>query len=1185
MSVVMDATEDDKRLLPASTLSVTGFPFTVFGWVKLPVEPKTSSAEWLQMFNVGSTNSFQLKTLNNATSTPATKTMLAVEQNLLGAGVQNNPEWDDAWTLGVWSQFVLEATDSGTDVLEVNNSVVAISDQRTNNIFNGTPSALTDWGILGRKASVTGSPPHNGNWAAFGVMDRALTVDEKNDLQLFWPSSIESLSSGGNSWDLDTGLAAAHGGVNLIDGKSGGSDSFTISADNPSITIKGGGQASPGLLVNSDGALELGAGGIGMQTFENAPQVAGLSTTFDIANTETSSSTGFIRLGMPFKIGDVPSGWIPKVVQGGSEITAIQFDRVVTWTDGSLKFCVIHMRDSSFSSLESRTYTITGKEGTFINNTGTFSLADIKTDSTWVVALSNVQEVESEVSILAASFDTTNGDATVTVTHISHGRSVDDRVRFRSVDDDQPSGPDSIGGLIMDSVTTFAVATVPDANSFTFEHTSTATSTVTGGGESGTGFFYTQINNHAVEFDNASETTLATKIHSGPVCDGWFVIQLVKDSTTSVDDGHFVATHYVDAWNDGSDTTNGNIEFATKLSMPQWDVASKAGRFYTATFTEGGSTKDTYSDIVHAYHAEWITVRDDNDVQAGRRHWQTDANRPTLIHKPNKDYWVTTRLIPPYETNLVATPLSTSKSTYIPMNNFKYNDNIDAGGASYGRGLMPQGDANAFMNTDHVTAATAASDMRVARVNAFAGLHVGYHFRTSGTRDRSSITADDYNNFGSETAVKGYTPIALTLAPQASFDFSGDGLSGTGVDAYRGGGATGQGGYTDYTGGDGVWLLSNGEDHGSNFTQFMYMIDGEPYFYDCLQDIAMSVLHKGRDVDYGRSNLMSYTFSERIAPWGIDATLWDGITCGKFANSRHNGWALNEVGAGWGLCANNDVARNYFDALIQQQGDYLTASLANYPAAHLARGLLWERAGHFGEAPFFLAIITQGMATFVGTTENADALAALENQVNFQLQRWNSGSYNMKSFRAFCHTDLSSWDNEASLHPLNVTYVTPDGGGNQSPLTQADDTITEDHPDGGVYLDTNVLYFFSKDGLSNNATIPPEASENVAYELFGSIAGTSFQVSEDSGVSAINFASDQNVAVGVSMTNAGQATNMTNGYEDVIGENTFTLARAGLIAARHVGSTTVTAATLAEIETFLNGGTLEDDPVIAFETL
>lgn len=79
-----------------------------------------------------------------------------------------------------------------------------------------------------------------------------------------------------------------------------------------------------------------------------------------------------------------------------------------------------------------------------------------------------------KTSSLTDPFSVTDGDATVTVADTAHGASVGDFVEV--------SGASAVGGITPDG--NYEVATVPDADSFTIEHSSAATSTVSGGGGS-----------------------------------------------------------------------------------------------------------------------------------------------------------------------------------------------------------------------------------------------------------------------------------------------------------------------------------------------------------------------------------------------------------------------------------------------------------------------------------------------------------------------------------------------------------------------------------------------------------------------------------------------------------------------------------------------------------------------------
>ena len=81
---------------------------------------------------------------------------------------------------------------------------------------------------------------------------------------------------------------------------------------------------------------------------------------------------------------------------------------------------------------------------------------------------------------LADPFSTTDTSATVTVAHTSHGLVVGQYVNF--------SGASAVGGITIDGE--YVVQTVPDANSYTIEHSSAATSTAGPGGGASVAYSY-----------------------------------------------------------------------------------------------------------------------------------------------------------------------------------------------------------------------------------------------------------------------------------------------------------------------------------------------------------------------------------------------------------------------------------------------------------------------------------------------------------------------------------------------------------------------------------------------------------------------------------------------------------------------------------------------------------------------
>lgn len=78
---------------------------------------------------------------------------------------------------------------------------------------------------------------------------------------------------------------------------------------------------------------------------------------------------------------------------------------------------------------------------------------------------------------------TTNGSATVTISHTAHGAATTDTVTF--------SGASAVGGITISGE--YRIASVVDANTYTITHTSAATSSATGGGASVSATYYKQL--------------------------------------------------------------------------------------------------------------------------------------------------------------------------------------------------------------------------------------------------------------------------------------------------------------------------------------------------------------------------------------------------------------------------------------------------------------------------------------------------------------------------------------------------------------------------------------------------------------------------------------------------------------------------------------------------------------------
>lgn len=92
-------------------------------------------------------------------------------------------------------------------------------------------------------------------------------------------------------------------------------------------------------------------------------------------------------------------------------------------------------------------------------------------------------------STLTNAYATTSGSSVVTVTHTAHGLAVNDHVVIKD--------GDNVGGLNMQGLR--IVASVVDANTYTFTHDCSATSTATGGG-SATSYDLPETSTHIYKF-------------------------------------------------------------------------------------------------------------------------------------------------------------------------------------------------------------------------------------------------------------------------------------------------------------------------------------------------------------------------------------------------------------------------------------------------------------------------------------------------------------------------------------------------------------------------------------------------------------------------------------------------------------------------------------------------------------
>lgn len=556
------------------------------------------------------------------------------------------------------------------------------------------------------------------------------------------------------------------------------------------------------------------------------PSGGTLLTSFSLDNWDASNaSRTLFRGGMPFAMGDVPTGSVPEIRRAGGAPVVAQFDERTTWSDGSLKFAVCHMRDTDLAASGSQEYEVYSVSGSF-DNTGATTLASVVASDALTVEFSSLAEW--------------NG-----------------------------------------------------------------TSSATRGAGAALAAFAT----------HAGVATRVTKIHSGPVCEGWQVWGMAKDGAdgSGSEDAHLKAIWYVDVWKDATDAVI-DTEFACELAQDWWAVADKFRLDYTATLKRNGTTVQAYTGIQHPYHSHWMTVRMQDDNSHGRRHWVGDV--PSLVYKFDKAYWKSTGLVPPYDSTY--TPAATSAVTYVPLGNMDHRAAIDGTGGYQGRGMFTNIDAKAYMRQT-------AADNRSMRTNAFAGLHITYHFRDQSTRTRPSESADIANSL-----------IPLLLTPKDASVSTITGLPAP-RDAYKN---------TDYvtaSGGGGVWVTSSDSSHAAAYSTFAYMLEGERYMLETVIDLATATIQKMSVSQFAATPFLPwYNNTSARAEMSIPATVWYAIPEYGVGQERAMGFSSNLLGHAAALTPDNDPQGTYLRVWNSHCADYLADALTFMPPSLKAAGIPFQ---------------------------------------------------------------------------------------------------------------------------------------------------------------------------------------------------------------------------------------------------
>lgn len=572
----------------------------------------------------------------------------------------------------------------------------------------------------------------------------------------------------------------------------------------------------------------------------------------------------------------------------------------------------------------------------------------------------------------------------------------------------------------------------------------------------------------AVFANHAAVPTRVTKIHSGPVCEGWQVWGMFRDGAGGAgsEDAHLKVNWYVDVWKD----ENGDVidtEFAAELAQDWWAVAGKYRLDYTATLKRNASTVQAYAGVQHPYHSRWVTVQMQDDNNHARRHWVSDT--PTLTYKFDKEHWRKTHIVPPYDPD--QTPVALAKTTYTPLGNMQHRAGLDSTGAYMGRGLLPKCDAAAF-------ARQTPDDFRNSRTNAFAGLGITRHFRDERVRARDGESADIANTL---------IPLLWNPKPASASTFA---ELPAPKHAYRGSHGGQTGGYEPFVGGHGVWTSSSDASHAVPYSAFAYMVEGERYFLEASIDLATANAHILNSNEYGGIPFIHwYENTSARAEMSIPSTQYAAIPDYR-GQERSLGWSAAIMAPAVALTPDSDPQSAYLKGWAAQCSDYLEECIEYTPPSVLAAGITFLGGTYAIRSPWMEGFIVQGCTQAYLMTEVPGFATYADMVVRSTVAMATRNKYDQIAYRRMVANKAESYStgnyNTAEHYlvgPINVT-VTSD----VLLLADADTNLSP-----AVVADGDVLYFMSRTDASAYIAVPSGYVEGTPLYAI-EVSGASFKV-------------------------------------------------------------------------------------------
>ncbi len=227
--------------------------------------------------------------------------------------------------------------------------------------------------------------------------------------------------------------------------------------------------------------------------------------------------------------------------------------------------------------------------------------------------LYDITPIEARTGTLSGAISTTDTSVTVSVAHTAHGLAVDDIIQF--------SGVEAVGGITPNGQ--FTVKAVADADNYSFDFTSAATSTVGSAGGSAIAYKYFDDSGSETDVIDSTDTEAVFNFNiTGHGRDTNDRFELLDDVSiagvtlsgeyvvTKIDDDNFTITHSAAAT---STVSGGGGTFRYLYYLKSGRINGDSGGFGTGPYGVGGYGT---SDQDHIFPRKWSLEKWDDQLIA-----------------------------------------------------------------------------------------------------------------------------------------------------------------------------------------------------------------------------------------------------------------------------------------------------------------------------------------------------------------------------------------------------------------------------------------------------------------------------------------------------------------------------------------------------------------------------------------